>query len=49
MVRGRYRARMVGGEVTEDLFERRLCLPSGTALANEDLDLIISVIMKCVK
>ena len=26
----RYKARVVGGEVSEDLFERGLCLPSGT-------------------
>ena len=33
----RYKARMVGGEVAEDLFDRGLCLPSGTAMTEEDL------------
>jgi len=45
----RYRARMVGGEVTEDLFGRGLCLPSGTAMTNGELDRVISVILKCHK
>jgi len=31
-VKRRYKARVVGGEVAEDLFNRGLCLPSGTAL-----------------
>lgn len=34
----RYKARVVGGEVAEDLFCRGLCLPSGTAMTEEDLD-----------
>ena len=34
----------VGGEVAEDLFNRGLCLPSGTAMTEEDLDRVISVI-----
>ena len=42
-----YRARVVGGEVAEDLFNRGLCLPSGTALSNSDLDRVIEAIMKC--
>ncbi|MBW2596783.1 MAG: DegT/DnrJ/EryC1/StrS family aminotransferase, partial [Deltaproteobacteria bacterium] len=42
----RYRARVVGGEVAEDLFERGLCLPSGTAMSNSDLDRVIETIMK---
>ncbi len=37
----------VGGEVAEDLFNRGLCLPSGTAMAESDLDRVISVIKKC--
>ena len=40
-------ARVVGGEVAEDLFERGLCLPSGTAMTEEDLDRVISVILGC--
>ena len=43
----RFPCRVVGGEVAEDLFERGLCLPSGTAMAEEDLDRVISVIHKC--
>jgi len=33
-----------GGSVCEDLFERGLCLPSGTAMTTEDLDTIVSII-----
>ena len=45
----RYRARVVGGEVAEDLFDRGLCLPSGTAMENSDLDRVIETILKCKK
>ena len=41
--------RCVGGEVAEDLFNRGLCLPSGTAMTEEDLDRVISVILSCRK
>ena len=37
--------KVVGGDVAEDLFNRGLCLPSGTALTEEDLDRVISVIL----
>ena len=43
----RYKAKVVGGEVAEDLFNRGLCLPSGTAMTNSDLDRIIETILKC--
>ena len=36
-----------GGKVAEDLFERGLCLPSGTAITNSDLDRVIDIILKC--
>jgi len=38
--------RYVGGEVAEDLFERGLCLPSGTAMKDGDLDRVIETILK---
>ena len=41
------KARAIGGEVAEDLFNRGLCLPSGTAMTEEDLDRIVAVIKKC--
>jgi dTDP-4-amino-4,6-dideoxygalactose transaminase len=44
---GKYRARVVGGEVSEDLFNRGLCLPSGTAMTEDDLEKVVSVILKC--
>jgi len=44
-----YKARVVGGEVAEDLFDRGLCLPSGTAMTNSDLDRVIEIILKCRK
>ena len=43
----RYKARMVGGEVAEDLFDRGLCLPSGTAMTEEDLQQVVRVIKEC--
>ena len=42
-----YPARVVGGKMAEDLFDRGLCLPSGTAMTNADLDRIIDVIISC--
>jgi dTDP-4-amino-4,6-dideoxygalactose transaminase len=39
----------LGREVAEDLFNRGLCLPSGTAMTNADLDRIISIIRRCHK
>ncbi len=38
--------RAVGGKVSESLFKRGLCLPSGTSLGYESLDKIISIINK---
>jgi dTDP-4-amino-4,6-dideoxygalactose transaminase len=45
----RFQARMVGGKVSEDLFERGLCLPSGTAMTDGDLDWVVKVIRGCRK
>ena len=42
-----YPSRVVGGEVAEDLFKRGLCLPSGTAMTDEDLNRVIEVIRRC--
>jgi len=42
-----YKARAVGGEVAEDLFDRGLCLPSGTAMTDDDLDRVVEVIRRC--
>ena len=39
--------RSVGGKVSEDLFRKGLCLPSGTSMTNDDLDRIIDTIMDC--
>ncbi len=36
--------RIRGGAVSEDLFERGLCLPSGTQLTEEDLERVVKVI-----
>jgi len=36
-----YPCRVLGGEVSEDFFNRGLCLPSGTAMSNKDLTRII--------
>jgi pyridoxal phosphate-dependent aminotransferase EpsN len=42
-------SQVVGGEVSEDLFHKGLCLPSGTALRDEDLDRIVSVVRDCFR
>ncbi|MDX9787077.1 MAG: aminotransferase class I/II-fold pyridoxal phosphate-dependent enzyme [Desulfobacterales bacterium] len=40
----RYPCRVVGGCVSEDLFERGLCLPSGTAMTEADLDRVVRIV-----
>ena len=45
--KGKYRARVVGGAVAEDLFARGLCLPSGTAMSEADMNRVVSVIRQC--
>jgi len=42
----KHRARVVAGHVSEFLFERGLCLPSGTQMTEEDLDRIVRIIRK---
>jgi len=39
----------VGGKVAEDLFNRGLCLPSGTAITEEELNRVVEVIRGCRK
>ena len=41
---GRYPARTVGGQCAELLFDQGLCLPSGTAMTQEDLDRVVSIV-----
>jgi len=41
--------RAVGGGVSEDLFARGLCLPSGTAMTDADLDRVCAVVRGCLK
>jgi dTDP-4-amino-4,6-dideoxygalactose transaminase len=41
-----HRVRVVGGAVSEYLFERGLCLPSGTQMTEDDLDRIVRIIRK---
>jgi dTDP-4-amino-4,6-dideoxygalactose transaminase len=40
---------MRGGSVCEDFFRRGLCLPSGTAMTDEDQDRIIEIITKAAR
>jgi dTDP-4-amino-4,6-dideoxygalactose transaminase len=37
----------IGGEVATDLFNRGLCLPSGSSLTNTELDRVIAAIIGC--
>jgi dTDP-4-amino-4,6-dideoxygalactose transaminase len=39
--------RVRGGKVSEDLFKRGLCLPSGTQMTEEDLERVIRIIKNC--
>ncbi len=39
--------RTVGGAVTERLFAHGLCLPSGTALGDDDLERITGIVRRC--
>ncbi len=36
-----------GGKVSEDLFDRGLCLPSGTAMTEEEMKRVIDLIKRC--
>jgi dTDP-4-amino-4,6-dideoxygalactose transaminase len=47
--KNRYPCRVVGGDIAEDLFDRGLCLPSGTAMTEEDLDRVVGVIRRMHK
>jgi dTDP-4-amino-4,6-dideoxygalactose transaminase len=38
-----------GGEVAEDLFDRGLCLPSGSNLSDQELARVIETIVKCAR
>ena len=40
---------MPGGGVSEDLFERGLCLPSGTQMTEEDLNRVVNFLRRCCK
>jgi len=44
-----YPCRVVGGPVAEELFEKGLCLPSGTAMTDEDLERVIEVLRGCFR
>lgn len=43
----RFDCRLVGGGVARDLFDRGLCLPSGTAMSVADLNRVVGVIKGC--
>lgn len=47
--RGTCSCRVVGGEVAEEFFERGLCLPSGTAMSNADVERVIGIVIKSFK
>jgi dTDP-4-amino-4,6-dideoxygalactose transaminase len=36
-----------GGDVSGRLFERGLCLPSGTALTDADQDRVVAAVLAC--
>jgi dTDP-4-amino-4,6-dideoxygalactose transaminase len=34
----------IGGDVADDIFERGLCLPSGSSLTREQLDRVVAIV-----
>jgi dTDP-4-amino-4,6-dideoxygalactose transaminase len=46
LVNVKHRARVIGGEISEKLFEKGLCLPSGTQMTEEDLARVTTAIKK---
>lgn len=42
-----YRARKVAGNISEQLFDQGLCLPSGSSLTTDDLGRIVDIIKSC--
>jgi dTDP-4-amino-4,6-dideoxygalactose transaminase len=48
-IKKRYKVRMIGGAVSEEFFSQGLCLPSGTAMTDHDMDRVIDIILKCRK
>lgn len=47
--KNRYKARAVRGEVAEDLFNGGLCLPSGTAMTEDDLNRVVKAVRSCYR
>jgi dTDP-4-amino-4,6-dideoxygalactose transaminase len=47
--RKRYKTGVNGGEASEDLFERGLCLPSGTQMTEEDLERVVNITKNCYR
>jgi dTDP-4-amino-4,6-dideoxygalactose transaminase len=43
------KCRVAGGQVSEDLNRRGICLPSGTQMSNEDITRISSIVRKLYK
>lgn len=41
--------RIRGGPVSEDLFQRGLCLPSGTQMTEDDLERVVKIIRSCCR
>jgi len=39
--------KVVGGQVSEQIYNQGLCLPSGTSMSDDDLQRIISIVRKC--
>ena len=42
-----YYPHRIGESISEGLFEKGLCLPSGTAMTDGDIDRVVKVIKKC--
>jgi pyridoxal phosphate-dependent aminotransferase EpsN len=41
--------RCIGGKISDDLFTRGLCLPSGSSLSEEDLERVAEAVLECAR
>jgi dTDP-4-amino-4,6-dideoxygalactose transaminase len=41
--------KIIGGRVSEELFVKGLCLPSGTGMTEEELERVISIVRRCFR
>ncbi len=43
---GKFPCRVIGGAISEELFEKGLCLPSGTAMTDSEMDRVVGIVRR---